>query len=160
MSERSSPSPAHLTNALFYFSVLLTVYCITFIYFYLCTCYILYFNYSYFLYIILNCFWLYCNAALLWQYECTNICHANKAPKLWNRVCVCVCECELRERERESDWLTEWVSVSVRERERECVCVCALVYATLRGPNVPLSIVKPEIFGHCVGSGLWSPRGK
>ncbi len=28
------------------------------------------------------------------------------------------------------------------------VCVCALVYATLRGPNVPTKIVKPEFFAN------------
>ncbi len=27
-----------------------------------------------------------------------------------------------------------------------CVCVCVLVYASLRGPNVPTRIVKPGIF--------------
>ncbi len=38
-----------------------------------------------------------------------------------------------------------------------CVCVCVLVYAaTLRGPNVPKRIVKPEFFD-IVGSGLRSP---
>ncbi len=37
-----------------------------------------------------------------------------------------------------------------------CVCVCVLVYATSRGPNVPTSIVKPEI----VQTGLRSLQGK
>ncbi len=34
-----------------------------------------------------------------------------------------------------------------------CVCVNTLVYATLRGPNVPTSIVKPDIFD-IVGTNL------
>ncbi len=45
-----------------------------------------------------------------------------------------------------------------KRRREKCVCVCVLVYATLRGPNVPTRIVKPEFFD-IVGTSLWSPRG-
>ncbi len=64
-------------------------------------------------------------------------------------VCVCVCLCLLC-----VCLLCVCVCVFFF-----CVCVCVLVYATLRGPNVPTRMVNPDIFD-IVGTGLWSQREK
>ncbi len=83
MSERSSPSPAHLTNTLFYFKCITC--CLLYYFHLLLLVYLLYFILQLLLFSLyyFELFLIVCsNAALLWQYECTNICHANKAPKL------------------------------------------------------------------------------